>query len=83
MNFAVFVIAKLICFNYISSLLNLFLNQQLGDPKVRALADLLQKSNSSYYQSFKNIFEDVVAGKSCFPVALFTIIITAEHLYFN
>ncbi|XP_064623162.1 dynein beta chain, ciliary-like [Lineus longissimus] len=33
---------------------------QLRDPKVRKMAELLEKTNSSYFPSFKNIFRDVV-----------------------
>ncbi len=35
---------------------------QLRDPKVRRMAEMLEKSRSSYYPSFKNIFSDVVEG---------------------
>ena len=37
--------------------------EQLRDPKVRKMAEMLEKSNSSYFPSFKNIFRDVVAGE--------------------
>ncbi|XP_013396327.1 dynein beta chain, ciliary isoform X2 [Lingula anatina] len=35
---------------------------QLRDPKVRKMAELLEKTNSSYFPSFKNLFRDVVAA---------------------
>jgi len=35
---------------------------QLRDPKVQALAELLERSNSSYFSYFRSIFQDVVAG---------------------
>ncbi len=38
--------------------------EQLRDPKVRKMAEMLEKSNSSYFPSFKNIFRDVVAGEN-------------------
>ena len=37
---------------------------QLRDVKVRALAELLEKSNSSYFSYFRSIFQDVVAGNA-------------------
>ena len=40
-----------------------FFYSQLRDPKVRKMAELLEKTNSSYFPSFKNIFRDVVAGE--------------------
>jgi dynein heavy chain len=43
------------------SCLSLFF--QLRDPKVRKMAELLERTQSSYFPSFKNIFRDVVAGK--------------------
>ncbi|KAK6170907.1 hypothetical protein SNE40_019193 [Patella caerulea] len=36
--------------------------EQLRDPKVRKMAELLERTNSSYFPSFKNIFRDVVAA---------------------
>ncbi|GFN78401.1 dynein heavy chain 9, axonemal, partial [Plakobranchus ocellatus] len=36
--------------------------EQLRDPKVRKMAELLERANSSYFPSFKNIFRDVVAA---------------------
>lgn len=36
--------------------------EQLRDTKVRKMAELLEKTNSSYFVSFKEIFRDVVAG---------------------
>ncbi|CAG5123285.1 unnamed protein product, partial [Candidula unifasciata] len=36
--------------------------EQLRDSKVRKMAELLQRANSSYFPSFKNIFRDVVAA---------------------
>ena len=36
---------------------------QLRDPKVRKMAELLEKSNSSYFPSFKSMFRDVVLGR--------------------
>ncbi|KAL8567548.1 hypothetical protein ACOMHN_054362 [Nucella lapillus] len=36
--------------------------EQLRDPKVRKMAELLEKTNSSYFPAFKNIFRDVVAA---------------------
>ena len=36
---------------------------QLRDPKVRKMAELLEKSNSSYFPSFKSMFRDVVMGR--------------------
>jgi len=36
---------------------------QLRDPKVRKMAELLEKTGSSYFLSFKEIFRDCVAGK--------------------
>ena len=36
---------------------------QLRDPKVRKMAELLEKSNSSYYPSFKSMRSDVVFGR--------------------
>lgn len=35
---------------------------QLRDPKVRKMAELLEKTNSSYFPSFKNLFRDVVSS---------------------
>ncbi|CAH1795230.1 unnamed protein product [Owenia fusiformis] len=35
---------------------------QLRDPKVRKMAELLERTQSSYFPSFKNIFRDVVAA---------------------
>ncbi|XP_070581054.1 dynein beta chain, ciliary-like isoform X2 [Ptychodera flava] len=35
---------------------------QLRDPKVRKMAELLEKTQSSYFPTFKNIFRDVVAA---------------------
>ena len=37
--------------------------EQLRDPKVRKMAQLLEKTNSSYFPAFKEIFRDVVSGK--------------------
>ncbi|XP_077869744.1 dynein beta chain, ciliary-like [Saccoglossus kowalevskii] len=34
--------------------------EQLRDPKVRKMAELLEKTQSSYFPTFKNIFRDVV-----------------------
>ena len=36
---------------------------QLHDVKVRRMAELLEKTQSSYFPAFKKIFKDVVAGK--------------------
>ena len=36
--------------------------EQLRDSKVRKMAEMLEKANSSYFPSFKNIFRDVVEG---------------------
>ncbi|XP_013068368.2 dynein beta chain, ciliary [Biomphalaria glabrata] len=36
--------------------------EQLRDPKVRKMVELLERANSSYFPSFKNIFRDVVAA---------------------
>ncbi|XP_067673689.1 dynein beta chain, ciliary-like [Haliotis asinina] len=36
--------------------------EQLRDPKVRKMAELLERTKSSYFPSFKNIFRDVVAA---------------------
>ncbi|CAC5422117.1 DNAH [Mytilus coruscus] len=36
---------------------------QLKEPKVRKMAELLEKIKSSYYPVFKDIFRDVIAGK--------------------
>ena len=36
--------------------------EQLNNPKVRMMAQMLERANSSYYPSFKNIFTDVVEG---------------------
>ena len=38
---------------------------QLREPKVRRMAELLEKTESSYFQVFKDMFRDVVAGKNC------------------
>ena len=35
---------------------------QLRDVKVRRMAEYLEASNSAYFQAFKVIFQDVVAG---------------------
>ena len=35
---------------------------QLRDQKVRRMAELLERSNSSYFPSFKNLFRDVVSA---------------------
>ena len=37
---------------------------QLREPKVRRMAELLEKTESSYFQVFKDMFRDVVAGKN-------------------
>eukprot|EP00058_Branchiostoma_floridae_P013849 XP_002599337.1 hypothetical protein BRAFLDRAFT_275161 [Branchiostoma floridae] len=36
--------------------------EQLREPKVRKMAELLERANSSYFPSFKAIFKDVVAA---------------------
>ena len=36
---------------------------QLHDVKVRRMAELLEKTQSSYFPAFKKIFKDVVAGR--------------------
>ncbi|RDD42081.1 Dynein beta chain, ciliary [Trichoplax sp. H2] len=36
--------------------------EQLRDPKVRKMAELLEKTQSSYFPSFKKTFQDVVTG---------------------
>ena len=36
--------------------------EQLRDAKVRKVAEMLERANSSYFPSFKNIFRDVVEG---------------------
>ncbi|XP_032221173.2 dynein beta chain, ciliary [Nematostella vectensis] len=36
--------------------------EQLHDPKVRRMAELLEKTQSSYFPAFKKIFKDVVAA---------------------
>jgi len=41
----------------------LFVCFQLHDVKVRRMAELLEKTHSSYFPAFKNIFKGVVAGK--------------------
>jgi len=45
---------------------------QLRDAKVRALAELLEKSNSSYFSYFRTIFQDVVAGTTMSAAWLYT-----------
>lgn len=40
-----------------------FIVTQLHDIKVRRMAELLEKTQSSYFPAFKKIFKDVVAGK--------------------
>ena len=36
---------------------------QLREPKVRRMAELLEKADSSYFPVFKDMFRDVVAGE--------------------
>lgn len=36
---------------------------QLCNPKVRKMAELLEKTNSSYCPAFKNLFRDAVSGR--------------------
>ena len=48
-----FLLNKRHCFNI----------TQLHDVKVRRMAELLEKTQSSYFPAFKKIFKDVVAGK--------------------
>lgn len=40
----------------------IFIQTQLRDPKVRKMAELLEKTQSSYFPSFKKTFQDVVTG---------------------
>lgn len=40
----------------------LCVNFQLRDPKVRKMAEILERTQSSYFPTFKDIFRDVVAG---------------------
>ncbi len=37
--------------------------EQLRDPRVRKMAELLEKTNSSYFPSFKTMFREVVVCK--------------------
>ena len=37
--------------------------EQLRTPKVRKMAELLERADSSYFPSFKEIFRNVVEGK--------------------
>ena len=39
--------------------------EQLSEDRVKKMAQLLEKSNSSYYVAFKEIFTEVVAGTEC------------------
>ena len=48
---------------------------QLRDPKVRKMAELLERTNSSYFPSFKNIFREVVEGRFIVFFQIFS------HLY--
>lgn len=45
--------------------------EQLHDVKVRRMAELLEKTQSSYFPAFKKIFKDVVAGmcRTCMDYA--------------
>lgn len=40
-----------------------FYCSQLSDPKVRKMAELLEKTKSSYSPSYKSTFRDVVEGE--------------------
>ena len=44
---------------------------KLRESTVRQMAELLEKTNSSYFNVFKEMFRDVVAGKRAAIVAIY------------
>lgn len=40
------------------------IHQQLTDPKIQRIAEVLQSNKSTYYPAFKLIFDEVVFGES-------------------
>lgn len=63
---------KYYCYSFFTK--PFFLLWQLKTPRVIKMAKLLQQTNSVYYISFQNLFQDVVKGKQSFHFIACTLV---------